>query len=634
MRRALVIIILIFGGHTVFGQDSIVANDVLVLSKVRVGERGLTKSVIDSTQIANSVNETFAELLAKNSPIFVKSYGLGSLATVSFRGTAASHTQVIWNGINVNNPMLGQVDFSTIPVWFIDKTEILYGGSSLTQGAGALGGSVVVGSTPKWDQKVYGSALIGAGSFSSLQTFASIGGGTEKLQVVARYMYDQAKNDFKFYNNAIYPPQYQRQKDADYIKLGATLDIFARLGGNHFLTANGWFFNDRRNLPPIMSYEGKGRDERQTSNEWRGSVKWAFYTDRIKSELVIGYTNTSLDYLLVNKTEIGEIINYDSRSKIQTSQIKYSFDYEISKVFLLKTVVDAQFSDVGILDHITKEGYNGARLDYGASASLHADILPWFSAYALVRYENDGQWMPSIGVQFDPLKGLAIKANASRNFHKPTLNDLYWLPGGNPDLLPEHGYTGDLSASYANFGLTLSVTGYLSYINNWIMWRPSEFRYWTAENVRNVFARGVEVQAKYEKKLGKFDISFSGNYAYTRTSNMTIDIADDQSYNKQLIYIPVHKANLFAELRFFGFFVNYNVNFVGERFTTSSNENVRHKLPEYWLNNLTFGKSWKSFDVQFKIENLFDVDYQAILWRPMPGRNYGIIFKYKFACKR
>ena len=41
------------------------------------------------------------------------------------------------------------------------------------------------------------------------------------------------------------------------------------------------------------------------------------------------------------------------------------------------------------------------------------------------------------------------KASISRNYRFPTLNDLYFQPGGNPDLQPEHGFTYDGGVSFA-----------------------------------------------------------------------------------------------------------------------------------------------------------------------------------------
>ena len=37
-------------------------------------------------------------------------YKRQTLSTVAFRGTSPSHTQVTWNGMRINNPMLGMTD--------------------------------------------------------------------------------------------------------------------------------------------------------------------------------------------------------------------------------------------------------------------------------------------------------------------------------------------------------------------------------------------------------------------------------------------------------------------------------------------------------------------------------------------
>ena len=52
------------------------------------------------------------------------------LSTISFRGTGAGHTSVIWNGVNINQPTIGQTDFSLFPVFAFDDIRIFYGASS------------------------------------------------------------------------------------------------------------------------------------------------------------------------------------------------------------------------------------------------------------------------------------------------------------------------------------------------------------------------------------------------------------------------------------------------------------------------------------------------------------------------
>ncbi|MFA5642752.1 MAG: TonB-dependent receptor, partial [Bacteroidales bacterium] len=241
-----------------------------------------------------------------------------------------------------------------------------------------------------------------------------------------------------------------------------------------------------------------------------------------------------------------------------------------------------------------------------------------------------------------------VKLNATRNYHLPTLNDLYWLPGGNPNLKPERGYTGDLSFEIKSTNDTTNtswhtvVTGYLSHINDWIIWRPGEFRYWSATNLKEVFVRGAEfnISASHEC-LGALDglkVKTRANWAITHTTNQKpMDSSSksanttDNSKGKQLIYIPVHKGNLFLSLNYSGYSLNWHSAYTGERFTTSSNEKTRHSLPSYWLHNLSLKKELtfltKKITALIEVENLFNTQYQAILWRAMPGTNYSFTLR-------
>lgn len=636
MRYAVLLLgLLLCYGVSSAGEESpqrvINAEGVTVTTVRPLVRAALTSTVVDSAAVAESVNLSFAELLTKHSPLFVKSYGLGSLATVSFRGTAASHTTVEWNGLAINNPMLGQVDFSMIPVWMVDRTELLHGGSSLHSGGGALGGSVLIGSQPQWGQRIYGSAMQGVGSYGNYQTMASVGGGTSSWQLRARYIYQQARNDFEFLNTAVPPFDYQRQSNANYRKHTAVVDAYLSAGRGHMLSLHGWFHTANRNLPTIMSYEGKGREEWQSDDELRTVLKWSFRTERLRSELTAGYSTTDLDYFLANQTDMGEVINYDSRSAAHSLRGKYLLEWQAGPSTMLRGLLTAEHNSVGTLDHRTDEGYTARRTDLGLSLSAHQRMGRWLSGYALLRVENNGALMPSLGLEAEPIGGLTVKLNAARNYHRPTLNDLYWLPGGNADLRPERGYTADLALGYSRGEwLTVGLTGYMSLIDDWIMWRPSEYRYWTAENVAQVFARGVEFNFRLSHTLGGVRLALGGNYAFTRTTSQKQSLPDDLSPGKQLIYIPEHKANVMVDGDYRGFYLNYTWSFVSERFTSSGNAATRHTLPAYGMHGVLVGKRYRGFDLQVKVDNLFNKDYQAILWRPMPRRNYTVLLRYSF----
>ena len=83
-----------------------------------------------------------SEQLSLLLPIYIKNYGNNMSAGISMRGTGSEHTAVNWNGININNPMLGVAAFSSLYLNLSDQLYIQPGGNSATGGSGAIGGSI------------------------------------------------------------------------------------------------------------------------------------------------------------------------------------------------------------------------------------------------------------------------------------------------------------------------------------------------------------------------------------------------------------------------------------------------------------------------------------------------------------
>ena len=652
--------------QTTESQDSTRKLEAAKISAIRIEKSiAITKTEIDSVLLSQSVNSSLAELLSKETPVFVKSYGMGSMATVSFRGTAPSHTQVKWNGLKINNPMLGQVDFSQLPVWMIDKAHILHGGSSLVEGSGALGGSIhLQSSVHAKKQKPRLSLVQRTASFGNLGTMVSAKAGNSRIAGEVRYIYEEAGNNFKFKNSAVLPNRTDIQKNAQYTRTGVSANLVLQITEGDRVMQSFWHLASGRNLPTIMSYEGKGREENQKDAETRYSAVWNRTRNRYRHTLTSGISYNRMDYFLANKTDIGQFTNVDSRSKASSFQNSYNMQFTLSSNFLLKADASLNLYKVKTLNYITNEGYKATQTESGASASIYYKGPGRINGYFLIREElTDGQFtpfMPSLGIEYLLTTWAAVKMNVSRNYHLPTLNDLYWLPGGNPDLKPEKGYTGDLSfeiGSTNNTGFTnwhAVVTGYLSHINDWIIWSPGEFRYWTASNLKEVFVRGAEINInathKFHGALNGLKIESRYNWAITHTTNQTpiqnntqnssnsiqnsnqnsSDVTDN-SKGKQLIYIPVHKGNLFLSLSYSGYSLMWHSAYTGERFTTSSNEETRHSLPLYWLHNLSVKKEiiflTKKITAMIEVENLFNTQYQAILWRAMPGTNFSFTLR-------
>ncbi len=604
-------------------------------------DRGLNLIVIDSTILLKHFSGTLSDLLVSNSTIFMKTYGQGALSTISFRGTAATHTKVSWNGVPLNNPMVGQVDFSLIPVSFTDRISLLQGGSSLQNGSGALGGSIILESAPSWGESPLVKLAQGFGSFGTYKSLANIQFGTFRLSVRIKAFREQAKNDFEYYNTENGLWNYEIQESAGYKKHGILGELFYKPGDKHILSLHTWLQNSERNLPAIMSYEGIGRIETQSDNQIRISGIWKYYGNNFRSETILGYTSSGIDYYLANQTGMGLFENYDSRSTVQNTIATYKIAADLSSKMILKSQLNYKYSQANIREEVSLSGYSATRQEIGFAMSLHRELSKDITVFGLIRTEiadkDFSPLMPSFGMEAKiPLLNLNIISNISRNYNLPTLNDLYWIPGGNPDLKPEEGYSGDFSLTHTladlqYFNLSMTATGYMSYINDWILWRPGEYNYWMAENIAEVFARGLEYSMNGKYQQGEISLSLFGTYSFTRTTNRSETVAEDLSVDKQLIYVPIHKANLTTKAEYRGYHLMTSSNYIGERFTTSSNEETRHTLPGFTLFDIRAGKEIKfdkfNITLQLRINNLFNTDYKAVLSRPMPGRSWEVVVK-------
>lgn len=626
--------------------DTISIEEVPVFGRRTIQEAGTMTTRIDTMVLQMLKTQTVSELLSSYSPVFIKSYGRGSTATASFRGTAPSHTQVYWNGMKLNSPMRGDVDFSLFPVYFIDDLSLQHGGSSLQSGAGALGGSVLINNKPVWTDRFSIRYVQTIESFSTNKEYLNLGFGNGRIQSKTRIFSDRSQNDFPYFNYGVLPMHEDVQKNAQYRKSGLLQEVYSRFSDQSF-SAKLWAYQSHRDLPQLMSFEGDVRKETQKDLNFRAVLNWKKVKEKNKLEWMAGLNMSILNYFR-SSTE-ANFVNFDSQSKERSFTNKFNYDWTPNETLNFNWSLNTTYNTVSVVDHAQKTGYDQDQLAFSLLNSAHFMLLPEWAISFLFRSEMyDSRligFIPSFGTEYwlDKKQLSSFKLNFARNFHQPSLNDLYWLPGGNPDLKPEDGFSGDLALAYKGEerSTTFSgqITGFASLIDNWIAWQPSASGayYWEANNLRKVFARGAEIQVSGQFKAAKAVLcSLRGNYSYSATSNVDAVPSVDESRGKQLIYIPKHKANIFAEADFRDYYLKINAPFTGKRYTSSNNVESDYEkvLNAYWLLNLTAGKKleWNRIqaDICINVENLTNEDYMAILWRPMPGRYYSLTVQIQF----
>ena len=463
--------------------------EVNVTARRPMKEIGIQKTQLDTTVLHENIALSMADILTFNTSIFVKQYGRATLSTVAFRGTSPSHTQVTWNGMRINSPMLGMTDFSMIPSYFIDDASLLHGTSSVNEAGGGLGGAVKLSTRPADADGFNLQYTQGVGSFSTFDEFLRLTYGNDRWQTSTRVVYSSSPNHFKYRNydknvlildddhniiGSYYP--IERNKSGAYHDFHALQEVYYNTGHGDRFGLQAWYVNSKRGLP-MLSVDHKENDDylnQQREQTLRSILSWDHLRKKWKVGVKAGYIHTWMAYDYERELGNGKMEKMiRSRSTINTFFGQVDGEYYLGEKWLFTATVSAHQHLVRSIDkniipmdnqqptdpngNKTKVpvGYDKGRIELSGYVSIRYRPTERLGLSIGLREEMFGsEWTPIIPAFFTDYLiskrgNLVAKASISRNYRFPSLNDLYFLPGGNPDLKKEHGFTYDAGLSFA-----------------------------------------------------------------------------------------------------------------------------------------------------------------------------------------
>lgn len=625
---------------------------------------GRQLTLIDSAALKENVALSMADVLAYNSSVFVKNYGRATLSTVSFRGTSPAHTAVTWNGMNINAPMMGMTDFSLIPAYFIDNASLLHGSSSVAVTGGGLGGAVQLSTTMVDSDGWSGQYTQGIGSYSTFDEFLRVNYGNGKWRTSTRAILSTSPNDYKYINrdkkeniydedhNIIgqYYPE-ERNKSGAYCDFHLLQEVYYDSEHGDHAGIKLWYVNSNRELPMLTTDYGDEREfeNRQREQTFRGVASWnrQFGAWRLQGDAGYAYTRMAYDY----KRDTGNgllAVMTRSRSTTHTAYAAVQADFYLSRKWVFAALVKAHQYFVKSRDNNPFEvttgsyiyGYDKARFELTGALTAKWKPMERLGLSAVMRGEMIGtkfsQPIPALFADFTlvPKWNMVLKASVSRNYRYPSLNDLYFIPGGNPNLRPENGWSYDVGAQFSvgssqRYAFWGSVTWFNSEINDWILWLPTTKGFFSPRNVKRVHSYGVEVKGNFAISFGDdWQAGVDASFSWTPSINKGDPYsAADNSVGKQLPYVPIISAGANARLSWRDWTVHYKWLHYGRRYTMSDNsETLTGSLPAYYMNNVSLERKfrWSALDMSAKItvNNLFNEEYISVLSHPMPGINF------------
>ncbi|MGL4518688.1 MAG: TonB-dependent receptor plug domain-containing protein [Phocaeicola sp.] len=584
---------------------------------------GARMTQVERTSLVRNLTKSLSELLTESSSLYIKSMGQGALATASFRGTASSHTQVLWNGISINSAQIGSFDFSQVPIYFVDQASLTHGTAAQEDGSGALGGSINFSNQFMGDKPFSGSILTEAASNDTYTGAATIRSTVGKVQLTTRGYYQQSDNDYR-YLNKVYSkdPFYERRSEADYKQAGAMQELYYKTQKGDRLKAIAWWQYDNRSLPQSTIVYATASEQTRTEN-LRTLVSYDLSRNLHSLSLTAAYLREDRGYEKV----MGDYGNENSQSLSNSFVAKAAYRFNHFKRVPLQALLTYRH------DNVYSDNYEGGKQSRNTtSLKLMATwkVLPQlhFDAQTTTQLaDSDLSAIYNLSARYHIIpEYLTLKASNGYNYRLPTLNDLYWNPGGNPDLAPEKGFSSDISLvsnpTWGRTTLLLEATYYHMDIENWIMWIPKgSGAIWEPVNFDKVRSRGIELNAQITTHWGATKHQLGGNYGLALSTNNSRH--SDKTQGRQLPYIPRHKWNISYRMEYKDkFWFSYLLSFTDKRFTTAdesyqTNAFTVHNAEAGY--NLSLPKG-KKMSFSLRGDNLFDAYYESTQYYPMPLR--------------
>lgn len=601
------VFLIFFGFGLVFSQnDSINKLDEIVLrgNFSPVVNSGYKVSIL-ADSLLNKSFKSLGDLLQEQANFYFKQNGNGMVSSISLRGTSAAQTGVYWNGIAINSALNGQTDFNTLQANSFDELEIRKGGGSVLFGNGAIGGAINLKDKVSFQKAARGEILLGAGSYDTY--FAQVNGlwSNEKFFAKLGFGLKASENDYPYLGTDL------KNDNGEFSNYSLNTTLGYKLNEKNTLSLNASLFDNDRSLSRTLTAESKAK---LLNTDTRLLIDWAYLGDRFTSSLKGAFLHEDFTYLFDRA-----IPGNESTGKNNRWIGKYDFSYFLNKEIFFRAGLELENAQ-GSGSSISEV----EQTDFSSYLLFHHQPIKEFiyniSVRAGASSAYDIPFIYSLDAKYLFSSNLSLRTGFSTNYRLPTFNDLYWEPGGNPDLKPEKSLSGELGVDYKHKKFSLSGAAFMIKSDDLIQWRPVNSDFWQPQNVSEASNYGFEFSGGVKQNFGAHFLELLIQYDYTK--------AIDDETDKQLIYVPTHKANILLDYVWKKWNFNYNLQYIGEVFITSSNTET---LDAYWLSDITFSRSLLKdrMNIGFSVNNLFDTKYQSVAFRPMPNRNYLLQINFK-----
>ena len=514
----------------------------------------------------------------------LSSYAPGAVTSLSLGGAQSTHTQALWHNLPLTSYASGALDLTLVPAVLLQPASFKSGTAGNSQASNSLSGSYQLALShldTGYTTQLSGNSL-GYRSLSVRGSGALLKGSYTGY--VRRY---QSANNYPYQLGNVQG----RVEGMDFSGTDFVQEFSFKDGLIHH--DFGWWLTES-----FKNNSGSVLVSRVPSQLHDRTARLFYSLQYLQHTLSVGFNNEWQNF-------VDQEFNLNDTNTYRHGSTSYRWG---SKKWLLQW--DQQFLLAG--------GTSRSAQLYVPSWTV---TRRWKRGYTklLMLHQRQWHWGASQHVEYKK-GGRTAYAQLGTYVRLPTLNDLYWQPGGNPSLKAERSYGARLG--YSKTYATSAITSYIEPMlyENLIQWTPNSSGIWSPQNVKEVVAATAFVQVR--KEIGALENTLEAGYYFNRILRSALP--NDASVGKRTVYTPLYKAVLTSEwnLRRAGA-LQWRTTLLGSRYTSRDNSSTS-QLPAQLQTDLLWSWISKNHQVTFLAgaKNLTNSNVQYFPYFPMPGRHF------------
>jgi vitamin B12 transporter len=573
--------------------------------------------VIDQKKLFESGQKNILDILKNEAGLDVSREGLGGQSSIFIRGGESSHTLVLIDGLEVNDPSdpTRRFNFNLLEISEIESIEIIKGARSVQYGSDAIAGVINIVTKKRLGvhQKTI-KARQETGSFTSSKTNLSYREKySEHLQIGLKGQHYQTKG----YSVA----KSLGSSDRDSL-IRTRMSFDSNLNWkNHEIAFLGELQKLSQDLDGGSGVDDPNAHLTSFNSRWGLQYQSLWMEEKLISKLDFSSSRYQRDFSdpidNQNSFHLG-----DSTTRGLLSKTDYSFDYILGHKNKISLGGELQQEKMNI-EAVDSSQSMGKTLNQSSGEFILGehkfDALEFFWGARTDRgnyYKHQENYRGAVNYYLNPKWLLA--SSYGTGFKAPTLYQYNAPIYGNPDVKPEHSRTYDISSKFdLNSNLQFESSLFYSDYKNLILFNSAKSSR-NYENTQKAHVKGLENSLNFSfTPILKFDLSYT--YLEARDVTNQTSLPGRSRHKGAVEWLAQWTEHLKTKLSW---------SMIGRRRNSSSSNVVNPGYSIVSLNSsYQISKLWM---LEGRIENLLNKDYVELAGYNTQKRSIFMSASYSF----